>query len=276
MDRRELLTTLAGGTAALSVADPHIGRAAPAGTNAAAGSALERDGLKFWSETSLKRVYPNSEPGSAEPLTLVSARNAQLSFQSCFRSVGDRTFRIRAEVEAPKGWSVQVRRVGYVPMQQLDTDVPLDEIDGVGHVPGLVPDPLYPETTADVGPASNGAFWITLKVPVDASVGRHEVAVTVSCVDEYRFTSWQGAKPWSVTLPVVVDVKPLVLKPRTDFPVTHWLSADSIWEYYKIEPFSERFWELADAYIADLTAHNLNVVYSPIFNARHEILERPA
>jgi hypothetical protein len=52
--------------------------------------------------------------------------------------------------------------------------------------------------------------------------------------------------------------------------------SDSIWEYYKIEPFSQRFWELADAYIADLTAHNLNVVYSPIFNARHEVLKRPA
>jgi hypothetical protein len=161
-------------------------------------------------------------------------------------------------------------------MQQLNSDVPADEIDGVGHVPGLVPDPLYPESTAHVGPASNGAFWITLKVPTEASVGRHEFAVKVTVEDEYRFPAWAGAKPWSVTLPVVVDVKPLVLKPRTDFPVTHWLSADSIWEYYKIEPYSERFWELADAYIADLTAHNLNVVYSPIFNARHEILERPA
>jgi len=274
--RRELLTSLAAGAATLSVAEPVFAHPVDADNREETGSPIESDGVKFWSETSLNRVYPNSQPGSAKPLSLVSARNSQLSFQSCFRNLEDCCLRISVEVEAPDGWTAQVRRVGYVPVQQLNTDVPIDEIDGIGHVPGLVPDPLYPEAFAYAGPASNGAFWITVKIPRDARIGRHEFAVKVTVEDKYRFTAWTGAKPWSVKLPIVVDVKALVLKPRTSFPVTHWISADSIWEYYRIEPFSDRFWELADAYIADVTAHNLNVVYAPIFNARHEILERPA
>jgi hypothetical protein len=279
MQRRELLKTLAAGATTLGA----VGSTAVVGQAAAAtaapkraGDAIEQDAVKFWSESSLKRVYPNSEPGSAAPLELITARNAQLSFQACFRNLRDCCIRVRATVEAPAGWSVQIRRVGYMPQQQLSTDVPLDEIDGVGHVPGLVPDPLYLEETANIGPESNGAFWITLKVPADAEVGVKEVIATLTVEDEFRFPMWMNAKPYSAKLPIAVDVRLIVLKPRQDFPVTHWISADSIWEYYKTEPFSDRFWELADAYIADLTAHNVNVVYSPIFNARHEILERPA
>ena len=279
MQRRELLKTLAAGATTLgAVGSTAVVNQAAAATTVPkrAGDAIEQEAVKFWSESSLKRVYPNSDPGSAALLPLVTARNAQLSFQACFRNLRDCCIRVRATVDAPAGWSVQIRRVGYMPQQQLSTDVPLDEVDGVGHVPGLVPDPLYPEETANIGPESNGAFWITLKIPADAEVGVREITATLTVEDEFRFPMWMSAKPYSVKLPIAVDARSIVLQPRKDFPVTHWISADSIWEYYKTEPFSERFWELADAYIANLTAHNRSVVYSPIFNARHEILERPA
>lgn len=277
MQRRDMLKTLAAGTAAVGVsAAGPAGAALAVASTDRAGKPLEKDNVKFWSETSLKRIFPNTEPGSAAELPLTSARNAQLSFQLAFRNLRDSSIRVRAAVEAPEGWSVRVRRVGYVPIHSFDTDVPIDELDGVGHLPGMAPDPLFPEETAHIGPSSNGAFWITLRIPADAKVGDNKLVAKLTIEDEFRFPQWMGIAPQSVELPINVDVRPLVLEPRKNFPVTHWISADSIWEYYKTEPFSERFWELADAYVADLTAHNLNVVYSPIFNARHEILERPA
>ncbi len=277
MQRRDMLKTLAAGTAAVGVSATMPADMAFATASAnRTGAPLEQDGVKFWSETALKRIFPNTEPGSAAELQLTSARNAQLSFQLAFRNLRDCSIRVRAAVEAPEGWSVRVRRVGYVPIQQLDTDIPIDELDGVGHLPGLAPDPLFPEETAHVGPSANGVFWITLRIPAEAAIGASKLAAKLTIEDEFRFPQWMGVAPQSIELPITVDVRPLVLEPRKDFPVTHWISADSIWEYYKTEPFSERFWELADAYIGNLTAHNLNVVYSPIFNARHEILERPA
>lgn len=277
MQRRDMLKTLAAGATTLGVtAAATSAGAAQAAVADRAGAPLEQDGVKFWSETSLKRIFPNSEPGSAAPLELATARDAQLSFQVCFRNLKDCSIRVRAAVTAPAGWTVRVRRVGYVPIQQIDTDVPLDEVDGIGHLPGLVPDPLFPEETAHVGPAANGVFWVTLRIPADATVGANNLVAKLTIEDEFRFPQWMGVVPQSVELSITVDVRPLVLQRRQDFPVTHWISADSIWEYYKTEPFSERFWELADAYIGNLTVHNLNVVYLPIFNARHEILERPA
>ena len=276
MHRRDLFKTMAAGTTVLgTLSSLSTAQAAHMPKNRA-GHPIEQESVQFWTETSLNRVFPNSEAGSAETLELTSARNAQLSFQICFRNLRDCCVRVRASLDAPAGWNAKIRRVGFVLMDQHSTDVPPDEMDGRGFIPGLVPDPLFPEETANVGFEANGVFWITLQIPVDAVVGKTKFTATLTVEDEFRFPMWMGKAPFKIDLPISVDVKSTVLKPRTDFPVTHWISADSIWEYYKTEPFSDRFWELAEAYIENLTAHNLDVVYSPIFNARHEILQRPA
>jgi hypothetical protein len=237
---------------------------------------MERDEIKFWLETALKRVFPNSPAGSAGLLELHAGCNERISFQACFRNEKTSSIRVRASVEGADGWKPVVRRVGFVPLQQLNTDVPEDEMDGIGFVPGLVPDPLYPEETAHVGPEANGVFWISLTTAENAQPGIRKVIVRLTVEDEFSFPGWKGVEPWSVELPVRIQVYPLVVQPRKDFPVTHWLNVESIWDYYKIEPFGERFWELAEAYVADLTAHGVDVIYSPIFNNRHEIIPRPA
>lgn len=277
MQRRDLLKSIALGAGALGT-----GLTRPTGVQALTTatsrteSPIEKNGVKFWLENSLTRVYPNSSVGNAAIPALLTARNARLSFQACFRNLNDCSIRVRATVEGADDLHPRVRRVGYVPLQQLNTDVPLDELDGVGHVPGLAPDPLFPDPTAHVGPAANGTFWITLSMPADAKVGERDINVRLTIEDTFRFPGWTGEKPVSVQLPVRINVRPLVLEKRKDFPATNWISADSIWEYYKIEPFSERFWQLADTYIKNLTDHNVDTIYSPIFNARHEILKRPA
>ena len=114
-----------------------------------------------------------------------------------------------------------------------------------------------------------------MAVPAGARTGIQELKVRLTVEDEAGHLGWTGAKPWSVELDAAVDVRPLVVQPRRDFPVTHWINIESIWDYYKIEPFSERFWQLADAYMADLTAHGVDVAYSPVFNNRHEVMPRP-
>lgn len=238
--------------------------------------ALEKNEIKFWLETSLKRVYPTSPPGSAQPLSLLAARNEKISFQACFRNLKTNSVRMRCEVVGAEDCKAQVRRVGFVPLRNFNTYVPKDELEGIGFIPGLCPDPLYPEITANIGPEGNGVFWISLTIPEIGKVGARDLKVRFTLEDEFAYTDFVRPKPWSVELPVQVDVRSLVLQPRKDFPVTQWISADSIWEWYKIEPCGERFWELADAYIGDVVAHNVDVIYTPIFNNRHEILVRPA
>src|SRR5665213_2078451 len=236
---------------------------------------LQQHEIQFWLETSLKRVYPISAPANPS-LELLAARNEKISFQACFRNLKTNSVRMRCELLGAAGLKFQVRRVGFVPLPNFNTYVPKDELEGLGFIPGLCPDPLFPESTANIGPEGNGVFWISLAIPEDIEPGLRRLTVRFTLENQFAYTDFVRPVPWSMDLPVQVDVRSLVIQPRRDFSVTHWISADSIWEYYKIEPCGERFWELADAYIEDLITHNVDVVYTPIFNNRHEILVRPA
>lgn len=237
--------------------------------------ATEKDGIQFWVESSLIRVYPNSSPGN-NSLQLLSARNERISFQACFRNTNINSAIIKCELDGAENLEANIRRVGFVPMENFNTYTPKDELEGKGFIPGLCPEPLYQENTANIGPLGNGVFWISLVVPKDIKPGIHDLKVRFTLENEYAYVGFVNPKPWSVELPVSVDIRPLVIEPRKDFHVTQWTSADSIWEWYKIEPLGERFWELAEAYIKDLIIHNVDVIYTPIFNTRLEKLKRPA
>ena len=49
-----------------------------------------------------------------------------------------------AGTAAPSGVAARVRRVGCVPVPHFNVTTPIDELDGVGHIPGYVPDVLFP------------------------------------------------------------------------------------------------------------------------------------
>src|SRR4029078_12204416 len=116
MQRRDILKTIALGAGALStgLTQPTGLQALTIATNRTEPP-IETNGVKFWLENSLTRVYPNSSCGSATIPALTTARNARLSFEACFRNLKDCTIRVRAMVEGAEDLRPRVRRVGYVP-----------------------------------------------------------------------------------------------------------------------------------------------------------------
>lgn len=141
---------------------------------------------------------------------------------------------------------VHVRRVDYVPMPHHTTErkTPLEDLEGVGHIPGYVPDPLFPEAGVHAGPHETHALWVTVQVPADVAPGRFPVTVTMAAASE---------EP--VTLTATVVVHPALLPPRRAFPVTHWLYADALCEWYRVAPFEEAFWCILDPSLANVVAH---------------------
>jgi hypothetical protein len=104
-----------------------------------------------WLSPSLRRFYPQSPPETRDTLRLRTLRGERISFQVVCRT-GGAPETIEARVEAPEGFQVYLRRVGYVPMPHFNTETPLDDTEGVGFLPGLVPDPLFPDGTITAGP----------------------------------------------------------------------------------------------------------------------------
>jgi hypothetical protein len=226
----------------------------------------EEPTVTFWLESSLKRVYPASSAGDQRTIRLLTPRNARQSFQACLRN--DRTWPIDVEcsVTGAEGMKVQVRRVGFVPQLNYTADTPKSDLDGWGHVPGLVPDPLFPEAKALVGPFGTQPFWITIETPAEVEPGLRTITV--------QFSSSNLNEP--VQLKAEIEVCSLVVQPRKDFPVTHWWNADAIYDWYKQPVFGEQWWQMVPAYLENMRSHGSDVILVPIFYTRREVVERPS
>ncbi|HPP20219.1 MAG TPA: DUF4091 domain-containing protein [Phycisphaerae bacterium] len=226
---------------------------------------LREPAISFWLASSLKRVYPTSLPGSRQALDQITPRNARFSFQACLRNDRSWPAEVECSVSGADDLTVQVRRVGYVPQWNYTGDTPETELDGIGHVPGLVPDPLFPESKATVGPFATQSFWITVRVPAEARVGSRKLIV--------HFRSPILKK--DATLTVRVQVHPLVVRPRAGFPVTHWWNADAIYDWYKQPVLGEEWFRAVRPYLENMIEHGSDVILVPMFYMRREIVERP-
>src|SRR4051794_27459001 len=70
--------------------------------------------ISYWLESSLKRVFPATPPGSAAPEIIV-ARNGRASFQACVRNDRVRPLDIECTVSGGDDLRPRVRWVGIVP-----------------------------------------------------------------------------------------------------------------------------------------------------------------
>jgi len=231
---------------------------------------LSQSGIQVWIESSLNRVFPNSPPEKRRVLNLIAARNQNLSFQACIRNGGSTTLHVQCRADGAAGLGVRVRRVGYVPMPHRTSGVDASEEENLSFIPGMVPDPLFPEQKAEVGTYEDQPFWVTVSVPASAVPGEKQIKITFSVEDE-------KAKSETIVgeLEAQIHVRRFTIVPRHDFPVTHWWHADALYDYYRTEPFSEKWWQMAELYLKDMTAHGSNVIMVPIFHTRREVVPRP-
>jgi len=219
--------------------------------------------MDIWLSSCLVRHYPGSPARKQETLTLEGARGEQVAFQVAFRT-GDRALKVSVAADAPEALPVEVRRVGYVPVPHYNTQTPFDELDGVGHVPGYVPDPLLPETMVHAGPQETNAFWVTVRLPADARPGSYPIEVSLTP---------EGEDPVSLVATVVAHEA--VLPARRDFSVTQWFYCDALCDWYGVEPFEEAFWPIVEKYLANLAGHHLDTIHTPIFTPSTDGVKRP-
>jgi hypothetical protein len=229
------------------------------------------DRIDCWLQSSLTRVFPGTETNGSKKLSLAAARSQRISFQACVRNRAGNGIKARAEVQVPEGMGALVRRVGYVPVPHFNLGTEEAEQDGVGHIPGLVPDPLFPESETCLGMLETQSFWINVDVPASMAPGTYQLGVALTCEAMYE----EGAEPQTENLSVRLDVAECVAHPLEGFPVTHWFYSDALCDWYKVEPFDEGFWRIVQPYMADLVSHGNSCMYVPIFTPPTDGVKRP-
>lgn len=207
--------------------------------------------IQTWLTSSLVQHFPGTPPPAPAPLTLHAALNERMSFQVGVRAI-DVHQKVTVEVQAPAGWSVRVRRVGYVPLWHRNA---IRNPEGDGHLPGLYPDPLFDESSCVATANETLSFLITLKPGPRAVPGRHAVEVRVSP---------ETGKP--VVRRASVVLYGLRVKPRRDFRVTNWFVADGVMNAYGCRGYDERFWKIVPAYFRNMADHGQDMLSTPLLN----------
>ncbi len=226
--------------------------------------------IKSWLATSLVRHYPATAPSPSRVLRLHVARNEFFSFQTVLRWTlpvthgVPRPIEISATVEGPKDWLVRVRRVGYVPMRHHNLAATPGESDGFGQIPGFVPDPLFEEDRIALPANETHALWISVRPKRALPPGIHRLSVKLL----------MGEKLLRIHT-VEVRVEDVRIQPRKNFRVSNWFYCDALLDYYKLEPFEERFWEILPAYLRNLAEHGQDTILVPVVTPATDGVKRP-
>jgi hypothetical protein len=220
-----------------------------------------------WLTSSLMRHFPLDLAQPAQPPVLEVALNEQFSFQVAMRMEEGSPQSVRVEAEGPAGWSVRVRRVGLIPVRHHNTPIPAtrEDVDGLGHIPGYVPDPLFDENVLVLAPVETQSFWITVRPGASATPGWHAIRVIVSPEG--------GEKVVHTARVRLYDVE---IGRRKGFAVTHWFYVDALVDWYRTDLSDERFWSILPAYVSDVAEHGQDTIYVPVFTPPLDGVKTPS
>ena len=224
----------------------------------------DRPELKCRIVSSLEKVFCTEALDAPELKRIAGVRGETVNFQIAYRCDSVRVFIAACEVEAPASVEVRAFNERLVPCRlPANIDDPLV----ITTDPGMFPEPLTP---IDPELSSVRGKWNALWVSV--TPGKSCAAGTTDLTIRLR---WKHHVPCSIQTPAPVYEEVLKL-PFTVHDAelapaklicTQWFHADCLASYYRVEPWSEEHWRILENYMRDMTRHNINMLYTPLWSA---------
>lgn len=212
--------------------------------------------------SSLDKLLPDANIITFKKLGKISAlRGERLSFQLAFResnaAAGYRVwYKIAIEGNIPG--SHEVRLVDFIPSQM---PIYPNRAWGEGFIstePGLYPDLLRPlpcDGCVPVCSFQTRTAWITIEIPEAQTAGDYELTFTLRHPDTDELVASD-----------VLTVKVLdATLPAQNLLYTQWFHCDCLADYYGVEVFSERHWEIIESFMATAVKNGINVILTPLF-----------
>lgn len=150
---------------------------------------------------------------------------------------------------------INIRRVFSVPVTKATHTLGTDD-NYLRTAPGLYPDllkPLYYGGKISFAADTLNSAWIEINIPEDFAAG--EYTLSFSFVDG-EFGSCESS--------VRIEVVDAVL-PKDDIYFTQWFHADCLANYYNIDVWSERHWEIIENFARVARRNGINVLLTPVF-----------
>lgn len=202
--------------------------------------------------SSLEKIFPDQLEVNDSIGEVELFQNETASFQVSWRNAdGEPREYIEWELISPIREHIRVRRVRNVPvglavMEDADDDY-------LRRTPGLYPDLLTENALGRLYsyPSQRCCLWL-------------EVEPDGLCAGEYPVTIRMGA-PEGEKFERTLNVRVLPGNlPKQTLQYTRWFYCDCICEAYGVEMGSERFWQLAEQFMAVAAKRGMNVLLTPI------------
>lgn len=202
--------------------------------------------------SSLAKVFADEITGSY--MTKLTALGGErVSFQLALRLEARLSQYARVELEG--SLPMTFREVKFVPVAYPCRSWQSDE-DYIRKTAGLYPD-LLEEAEGGVIRLAEGqwrSIWVDIRVPKGCVAGDYPL-----CVKLWDMDGTKLAEEELVLTVVGADLPPQTLK-RTE-----WFYGDCLADYYGVEVFSERHWQMMEAFIRRAAESGCTMILSPIF-----------
>jgi len=205
--------------------------------------------------SALGKVFPHHAPPARPEKEWLSVLNGEtVSLQIAYlQKKGGRAWG-RLKVEAPPEININIRRVRYMPgciSADYETDDGyLENKDG-----GVFPDLLEPLDTERL-PLIPGLWqncWIDIETNPKIAPGSYPISI---CIENKDGEVLCSAKTSVKAIPIEL--------PPADVLHTRWFHVDCLAQYYGVDVFSERHWEIIENFAAYAVQHGINALLTPI------------
>ncbi len=207
--------------------------------------------------SSLTKVFSDSEPIS-DPVCnkFTTLKNETISFQVGITKTGMKSSYLKVKAESKIQDALRLRSVENVPCQ-YPAHGQADE-NYLRLTPGLYPDILR-EMRDDiliVSPNQWKSVWIDAEITKEISAGTYPVKISFfdpSNENELVFSAQTEITVYDAVLPEQTIIQ------------TQWFHLDCLCEYYGVDIFTDRFWEIAENFLRTYVARGFNMILTPVF-----------
>lgn len=207
--------------------------------------------------SSLEKVLPSTQPVSTFLEYPSIFKNETFNFQIAYQST-DHAWLWKGPVticvESPLEAYITVTSVGLVPSNYPSPPDPDEEF--FTSMPCLLPDVLEPldDQKVRVIPNQWHSLWFEVASSITLPAGTHPITVI--------FKDAAGVEVARQTFNLeIIDG----LLPKQSLLHTEWFHTDCIANFYHVDVFSERYWELVEAFMKTAADHGINMILTPLF-----------
>ena len=218
--------------------------------------------IKIKIVSSLEKVFVDSKIDSFTPLEKVSVlKGERLNFQvvHAYDTVDSpliyETLRIMPTFSGELAPLSSFRGVAHVPVTKTIHCNGTDD-NYVRTEPGLYPDilrPMYYGGKFSFTPCSTNSTWVEINGPKDFEAGEYTFKIELD-----------GNQYGKCECELSVEVINAVL-PDEDIYFTQWFHADCLANYYDVEVWSDKHFEIVENFIKTARRNGINMILTPVF-----------